>query len=536
MRYFMYCRKSSESEDRQILSIESQQNELRRAFSNDPSIEIVGAYDEAFSAKSPGRPLFDEMMTRIERGEAEGIVAWHPDRLARNSVDGGRIVWFLDRTLIKDLKFATYTFENNPQGKFMLSIFLGQSKYYVDALSENVKRGNRTKVEKGWRPNKAPLGYLNCPETRTIVIDPERFPLIRKMFDLMLIGAYSPAQIHEMANTEWGLRTVQRKVRGGKPVSLSGIYRILTNPFYAGVLVWNDQIHPGKQEPVVSLEEFEVVQKRLGRPHVARPKKKEFAYTGLIRCGACGLAVTAEEKTNRHGSHYIYYHCSRRNPAPHRCRQPSIQLTDLELQILLFLESIRLPEQQQKWLLTQIRNTKSSCIAHHELRLRSLEKAHAGITKSLDTLTDLRLRDMIGDDDFTRKRAELQQEQLRLRRRLDQGVADIGAFEPFTEFISFSNRAADWFRSGTPEIKRLILKTTGSNPILTDKILNVEARKPFTLFVDVFNISQLRAVVQDVRTLCDDPEFREMVASIRELQKQLEDSENRPDPRSMSVV
>ena len=77
----------------------------------------------------------------------------------------------------------------------MLQIMFGQSKYYSDALSENVKRGNRTKIEKGWRPNMAPLGYLNDTATKTVVKDPVHFPLIRKMFEMMLTGAYTPKQI-----------------------------------------------------------------------------------------------------------------------------------------------------------------------------------------------------------------------------------------------------------------------------------------------------------------------------------------------------
>src|SRR3989338_3551519 len=145
MRYFLYARKSTEEDDRQILSIEAQLAELRE-FAAKERLEIVASFTEAKTAKEPGRTQFGEMLDQIERGKADGIVCWHPDRLARNSVDGGRIIHLVDRGLIQALKFPTFWFEPTPQGLFMLNIAFGQSKYFVDNLRENIKRGLRQKI------------------------------------------------------------------------------------------------------------------------------------------------------------------------------------------------------------------------------------------------------------------------------------------------------------------------------------------------------------------------------------------------------
>jgi len=136
-KFFLYCRKSTDVEDKQVLSIEAQITELRE-FAKRENLQIVEVFIEKQTAKVPGRPIFNEMLEKIEIGEANGILSWHPDRLARNSVDGGRIIYLLDTGKLQSLKFPQFWFEPTPQGKFMLSIpFYQEVRNYFKGTSAN---------------------------------------------------------------------------------------------------------------------------------------------------------------------------------------------------------------------------------------------------------------------------------------------------------------------------------------------------------------------------------------------------------------
>jgi len=194
------------------------------------------------------------MLDRICAGEASEILAWHPDRLARNSIDRGKIIYMLDPGKIKDLKFPTFWFENTPQGKFMLSIAFGQSKYYVDNSSENIKQGHRQKLRKGIWPGFAPLGYLNNHRTKEIDLDKDKAPFIRKAFELCATGDYTPKAIRQFL-ADSGIKSYRNK-----PLSASCVQRMLKNHFYYGVFRFNNEVYQGSHEPIISKKLFDSVQ------------------------------------------------------------------------------------------------------------------------------------------------------------------------------------------------------------------------------------------------------------------------------------
>src|SRR5579859_2808467 len=218
----------------------------------------------------------------------------------------------------------------------------------------------------------------------------------------MLTGAYTPRRVWEIATEDWGLRTVRRKRVGGKPPSLSSWYYILSNSFYAGVLEMECKTFPGKHPPMVTLDEFERVQALLRRPGKPR-KTRAFAYTGIIRCGECGFSVTAEEKTNRYGYRYTYYHCSKRRLDRH-CGQPYISLQSVEDQMREFLAEIMLPDRFYRWAMSQLRHTMEAHKSQHDAQKESLLKSKAACARELESLTKMRIRDLLNDDEYLRQR------------------------------------------------------------------------------------------------------------------------------------
>ena len=309
IKYFIYCRKSSEDEERQVLSIEAQLAELRE-FAKQNGLFIVREYTESKTAKEPGREIFNQMLSEIEKGNAEGILAWNPDRLARNSVDGGRVIYLVDTLKIRSLKFPTFWFEATPQGKFMLSVAFGQAKYYTDNLRENILRGIRQKIRRGELSAKAPLGYFNEPRLRTIEPDKKTFNKVKETLRAFAIGNYTLTQIQSKM---FSLGLVGP--RSGKKMPLSSVEHILKNPFYYGHFLYRNEIHQGSHKPMISKKLFDRIQEALilnGKPRKKRGPKN-FQFLNFAVCGECGYSITAERHIKKSGLKFVYYRCTHKS-------------------------------------------------------------------------------------------------------------------------------------------------------------------------------------------------------------------------------
>ncbi len=460
--YFLYARKSTEDEERQVMSIEAQLAELAE-FAKREHIKIIETFIESKSAKSPGREVFGDLIKKIhESKEPVGILAWHPDRLARNSIDGGQIIYLIDTQKIASLKFPTFWFEPTPQGLFMLQVAFGQSKYYSDNLSENVKRGIRQKLRRGEWPTKAPFGYLNNPKTRNIEPDPVRARIIRKVFE-------------EYAEGRHTLKTLAARfqffgiVSGtGNPMPKATLQRMLTNSAYLGVIKHNGESYVGNFLPIVPEATFKKVQEVLRNKAKPRHSKKRhyFPFTGLLTCGECGAAITAQYAKGN-GGLYKYYRCTKRLGP---CSQSYLREDLLVQQLKEKISEVAIPEDWKEKMLVQVEAWEKEGIQSSENSARNLETQLKETEQKLDKLVNAFLDGSIEKEIYLAKKDELIKTKVSLSKQNDDcGRRGNYWIEPLREWIISAFHAAKLASSEEFDAIKSFAGKIGTNRRLRDR-------------------------------------------------------------------
>ena len=471
MKYFIYVRKSTDVEDKQVLSVEAQVIELKE-YAAKYELTVVDIFIEKRTAKKPGRPVLNNMLNRISSGEASGILSWLPDRLSRNSIDSGQIIYMLDENVLLDLKFSHFWFENTPQGKYMLANEFNSSKQYVDNLSVNTKRGLRQKVRRGEMPGAAPIGYYNDMRTKTAKVDKKIAPTIKQAFELYARG---DKRLDEIADFMYanGIHTRSgqlygKKTTGKKPHHKNRIKRMLTNPFYYGHFRYLGEVHEGKHTPIISKRLFDDVQnvlERRGRPQKA--VKEPQPLCGLVHC-SCGMMLTNERqiKRQKNGNVHIYdyYRCTRKSKTI-ICKEPHMRAEELDKQLSSLLLEFAMPTKWADKLYELIRQDELKDKTSFNTNISNSQEQIVQLSGKLQRLLDSYLDGDVGRELYQAKRAEILSEKKRLQEQIEQASLGVLTWvEPMKRWIETSVSICKIAKNDDQLAKKsLCLEIFGSN-------------------------------------------------------------------------
>lgn len=346
IRYCLYARKSTESDEQQALSIDSQIKEMT-AIAERLKLNVVATKRESHSAKDSGqRPVFKEILEELRSEKYNGLLTWAPDRLSRNAGDLGSLVDLMDQRKLIHIQTFGQTFSNSPNEKFLLMILCSQAKLENDNKSINVKRGLRARVEMGLWPCKPPTGYTKfkrIDQKCEAIIDPVRAPVIKQIFEKVGYQNWSGRKVYH-----WLKHDIDFKTENNMHLSLGNLYKILENTFYYGRFEFPKESgnwYNGAHEPIISRELFDLVQTQI-KSQIMEPrsKQKEFAFTRIMTCGLCSSGITADEKFKKHKdgtvSRYVYYKCTRVRDS--KCKSGYINEDDLIKQLQNLIDDIEI--------------------------------------------------------------------------------------------------------------------------------------------------------------------------------------------------
>jgi site-specific DNA recombinase len=471
---FIYCRRSLEDKNRQVLSLDDQEKVCRQV-AVEKGFTILDIYRESKSAKRPDkRPEFSEMVERIRQHEATYIICWKADRLCRNAKEGGMLI---DKVDYEGMQIITSTMDYDRNTSTFLFIEFGMATKFSKDLSDNVKRGLQTKLQMGWSPCRAPLGYTNnptkCKGLRDITPDPLRFHLCRKWWELLLTGEETiPSSLRKI--TALGLTNK----RSSCPVSKSEAFRFFRNIFYTGLFDYKGERFAGKHPPMITMDEYTRVQAIIDGRKKIQNQKNHYYFMRLFTCGECGAAITAERHTKRYRNGktqtFVYGRCTKKKG---RCSQLYVNAKALETQLLAFVASLEIRPSFVAWLREVLKRRHQD-----ELTVERIQKGAR--TKRLDEiflekkkLYGMKDDGLVGEEEYQKDKKRLLEEEQRLKEEdRHQGLSFQDTVE---EVLAFASNLTKIFYVGSPEIRRMVLRILGSNLIIQGKKACIDAKNAF---------------------------------------------------------
>jgi DNA invertase Pin-like site-specific DNA recombinase len=480
--YARYSRKSSESKEKQALSIMDQNLECDKVELRD-NLQVVCKLEESKSAFKPNnRPEFDKMVSLIESGHINGIITWKPDRLCRNPREGGILLQLLQDKILQEIRCATGEIYTPDSDHLILQIHFGMANQYSRNLSQNVIRGLTHKCERGEYPRPAPLGYEGQGERGQRNIQPHPFEslILKEVFELASIGNYSLGYLIKYAEKK-GLKT-----KTGKHLGKSHLYNVLTSPTYYGQFYQDSILYNGNYEPIISKTLWDMVQKALKNRSKPKINTWNNDWNGLAYCGVCGCSITISNKVKHFKRtdrtvKYSYAHCTHRRGG---CTQTPISIKEFERMVLEAVSKITIDK--EAWTLgIELLKEKHKHETNTNLnQLKNYEVEYHTYQEKLNKLVDMRADGELTKEEFMDQKNAVIKEISGVESRINDTKLSARSWLELTEeYLNNSFNAKDVMQEGTAEEKRKLILSVGENLILKDKKLQFSFKKPYDVLL-----------------------------------------------------
>ncbi len=492
-------------------SISAQRDACYRSAAELNAIVVDEYIDRGETARKANRPELQRMLARIEADEdIDYVIVMKIDRLARNLHDHVNIVQQL-RTHHSALISVNERIDDSPGGQLIENMMATIAEFYSANLADEVRVKMGEKSKRGGTIGRAPIGYLNVHEdvdgkkVATVKLDPERAPSIQWAFESYATGRYSVRQLSEELETK-GLLTRKTHKKGGNPVTMSYLHRILTNPYYTGVVIHQGQIIQGRHEALIDRETFDLVQAILDvRRNGERQRQHQHYLKGTVHCARCGSRLGFSRSRGRHGGEYDYFYCLAKQQKRSDCDLPNLPVELVEQGIEAYYGVLSLSEAQTH----RLRHLAARAFDHrHRFASFELERQQA-ITKNLlaeqDRLIDALRGGHLAADLYAREQRKIEQQIHNAQRSVKQATIDLGhASETLEQSLACLNRPQDSYRRSGPVGRKQHNKAFFERiDVDTEGVTYARLKQPYALLHQAGFADDLEEELKNPEPRCD---------------------------------